>query len=376
AYTLNPVLRWIERKALPTITRNKLSQKASRYWGVLLTMLFAIAVVSVFFSIVIPQIVDSVVGIWVQIPPALIAVQNTALETIQKLNIGDEYLSQVIGWITSYAQELITKAYEFITMALPQILGITLNITSAIIKVIVGIIVCVYLLISKEKFFAQIKKLLYAFFPSNFVENVLKLGADSNKIFSGFISGKILDSFIIGILCYIGLLLIGTPYPVLISVIVGVTNIIPYFGPFIGAIPSALFILLISPIDCVWFLIFILFLQQLDGNVIGPKILGDSTGLSAFWVIFSITLFGGIWGFFGMLIGVPLFAVIYSLIKNFTEYRLAFKGMDTETGSYASLENPIIMPKPKQHTSDKIKMRYINKELTKDEEAPSKDIEQ
>lgn len=348
AYILNPVLNFIEKKMFPLLLKDKLSRKARRRWAVLLTMLFALVVIGVFFAIVIPQLVDSIMGLYVQIPPALYTLQNRIFSWLEELNIGEEYITQAISVATQYAEQLITNAYSFITKAVPQLLSMTINFTSTVMKVVVGLIVCVYLFFSKEKFMAQSKKLLYALCPEKFANMTLNLAADSHKIFSGFISGKILDSFIIGVLCYIGLILIGTPYPLLISLIVGVTNVIPYFGPFIGAIPSALFILLIDPIHCIWFLIFILFLQQLDGNVIGPKILGDSTGLSAFWVIFSITFFGGIWGFMGMLIGVPFFAVIYSVCKNYTEYRLRMKNMATDTAAYASEENPLIPDKEKK----------------------------
>lgn len=353
AYILNPVLNFIEKKLFPLVLGKKVSRKTRRCWAVLLTMLFALAVIAVFFAIVIPQLVDSVMGLYVQIPPALYALQNRIFTWLERLDIGEQYITQLISLSTQYAEQLVNNAYSFITKAVPHLLNMTINFTSGVLKIVVGLIVCVYLFFAKEKFMAQGKKLLYAFLPQKPVNMLLKLAADSHRIFSGFISGKILDSFIIGVLCYIGLLLIGTPYPLLISLIVGVTNVIPYFGPFIGAVPSALFILLIDPIHCLWFLIFILFLQQLDGNVIGPKILGDSTGLSAFWVIFSITLFGGLWGFIGMLIGVPLFAVIYSVCKSYAEYRLRCKEMATETAAYASEECPLIPEKEKKASSGK-----------------------
>ena len=158
-----------------------------------------------------------------------------------------------------------------------------------------------------------------------------------HRTFGGFISGKLLDSLIIGILCFAGTSIMGTPYPVLISVIIGVTNIVPFFGPYLGAIPSAVLILMIDPMQCLYFLIFILILQQFDGNILGPKILGDSTGLSSFWVIFSITLFGGIMGVPGMVIGVPTFAVIYALCRRRINRNLKKKNLPTETDEYKNL---------------------------------------
>ena len=160
----------------------------------------------------------------------------------------------------------------------------------------------------------------------------------SNRIFGGFISGKLIDSLIIGIICFIGLYLMKTPYTVLVSVIVGVTNIIPFFGPYIGAIPSALLIFLVDWKQGIYFVIFIVALQQVDGNILGPKILGNSTGLSAFWVVFSILLGGGLFGFAGMLLGVPVFAVIYYIVKTFTEWLLRKKNLPVASSDYCTVE--------------------------------------
>ena len=204
---------------------------------------------------------------------------------------------------------------------------------------LIGIIVSVYVLMSKEKFIGQGKKMLYAVLKPHFANNVLTVLRQSNRIFGGFISGKLIDSLIIGIICFIGLYFMKTPYTVLVSVIVGVTNIIPFFGPFIGAVPSAFLVLIsdsggINIMGCIYFLIFILALQQFDGNILGPKILGDSTGLSSFWVLFSILLFGGLFGVLGMVIGVPLFAVIYDIVKKFICASLRKKGKLEEMEKY------------------------------------------
>jgi len=202
--------------------------------------------------------------------------------------------------------------------------------------------IAIYLWGSKEKFIAQSKKVSYAYLPQKFVDRMILLLQEANKIFGGFISGKIIDSAIIGVLCYIGMLILNIPYALLISVIVGVTNVIPYFGPFIGAIPSILLLLMVDPVEAIWFGVFVLILQQIDGNIIGPKIIGESTGLSAIWVVFSVTIFGGIFGFVGMLLGVPLFAVIYSVLTRSVNERLAKKNLSVSTDYYASEINQII----------------------------------
>lgn len=198
----------------------------------------------------------------------------------------------------------------------------------------IGIIICAYFLNSKDKFAAQSKKLILATFKEEKAEKILQGARYTNKTFGGFISGKLIDSAIVGVLCFIAMSLFGWEYPLLISCIVGITNIIPFFGPFIGAIPSALLLLMVNPMQCVYFLILILVLQQLDGNIIGPKILGDSTGLASFWVLFAILVGGGLMGFVGMIIGIPLFAVFYTYFSQSINHRLDKRGFSTDINEY------------------------------------------
>jgi predicted PurR-regulated permease PerM len=202
---------------------------------------------------------------------------------------------------------------------------------------VIGFIISIYLLSSKELFAAQAKKITYAFMSVDRANRCISNVRFASKTFGGFFVGKILDSCIIGLICYVVTGIIGTPFNVLISVIIGVTNIIPFFGPFLGAIPSLLLILLIDPMQALYFLIFVIILQQVDGNIIGPKILGNSTGLSSFWVIFSITLFGGLWGIFGMIVGVPIFAVLFAFMKTLVETKLSTKDLSPSTAKYLKL---------------------------------------
>lgn len=192
----------------------------------------------------------------------------------------------------------------------------------------IGLVVAIYLLYGRRKFKKQGKLLLYSLFKARWADKIVEEIRFADRVFSGFIGGKLLDSAIIGGICYIGMMIMGLPYAILISVIVGVTNIIPFFGPYIGAIPSAIILLTVSPMSCLMFVIFIVILQQVDGNIIGPKILGSSTGLSGIWVLFSILLFGGLFGFVGMIIGVPVFAVIYDLIR-----QLIIRGLELRSKS-------------------------------------------
>lgn len=356
AYILNPVLNWLEKKVFPRIFHDKVSKRGRRSLGVLLSLIFAVAVVAVFLAILIPQILESIDSLAQSIYAFLPKAQMMFNEFIEEYGT-NEVVASVMSMLdidvtapSQALQKLAGRSYTFLTQVLPNLFGGVMRFTSGLLDVVVGIIIAIYLLLSKEVFYAQIKKLLFAFFPRRFTQALLNLTHDSNQIFCGFISGKILDSAIIGVLCFVGCSILRMPYTVLVSFIVGVTNVIPYFGPFIGAIPSIFIIMIDNPLKSLVFAVFVLVLQQLDGNIIGPKILGDSTGLSAFWVIFSVTFFGGLFGFVGMLIGVPTFAVIYALVRNMAEYLLGKKNMKTQTPDFASAEHPIFQ-KVKYHQS-------------------------
>ena len=339
AYVLNPLLKRIEGQM-----RLK-NRKAKRGLCILITYLIMLLFISTFMGIIVPQVVDSIAQITRSIPSYIQSMDNWAQNIMISLPEGwAEWLTETMqsdrtaGWFT----EMLEKVYVYMQTYLPVVGSYMGRFTSSVVNFILGIIISIYILMSKERFFAQAKKVLNAFFKQRTVEMIVHTTRDANKKFGGFIIGKLLDSLIIGILCFIGMSILQIPYALLVSVVVGITNVIPYFGPFIGAIPSVLFILTVSPIKALWFAIFVLALQQFDGNILGPRILGDSTGLSAFWVIFSILLFGGRMGFIGMLIGVPLFAVIYSSIKGIVQYFLWKKGLPLETAEYASEHHDLI----------------------------------
>ena len=357
AYVLNPVLNWLEKKVFPKVFGDRVSKRSRRGLGVLVTFLFGCAVVALFLAVLIPQIVESIDNLAQSIYAFLPQAQNFLNDLIAQYGT-NEMLVDVLSMLgvdisdpSMALQRLATRSYTFLTQVLPNLFGGVMRFTSGLLDVVVGIIIAIYLLLSKEVFYAQVKKLMFAFFPRRVAQATLNLTHDSNAIFCGFISGKILDSAIIGVLCFIGCSILQMPYTVLVSFIVGVTNVIPYFGPFIGAIPSIFIIMIADPLKSLVFAVFVLILQQLDGNIIGPKILGDSTGLSAFWVIFAVTFFGGLFGFVGMLIGVPTFAVIYALVRNFAEFKLGKKGLKTQTPDFASQENPIFQ-KVRYHHSE------------------------
>ena len=330
AYIVNFLLNFYENKVFETKYIKKIKLKSKRGLAILFSYITTFFIISMFVKFLLPQLIDSVVGLVNDIPSYITNTTNFVNEIIMKLNIEDQY-SQVL---MDNFNSLVNYIIRFATNLIPALGGFLASVASSIWNVILGIIVSVYLLIDKEKLCALSKKITYGLFPESYADEIIKLVDRSNYTFGRFLVGKIIDSLIIGVLTFIILTIFKMPYTILVSVIVGITNIIPFFGPFIGAIPSFIIILFVSPVQAVWFLLIILFIQQLDGNVIGPKILGDSIGISAFWILFSILVAGKLLGIVGMIIGVPLFAIFYSIVKEFIESKLRKKGLKTETKEY------------------------------------------
>lgn len=341
AYLLTPVVNRLESRVfLPCISKLKFKnsvkkQKIARGLTILITIIVVIWAIYSFFALVIPELISSIRNISVQLP---IFVRNTTNWVNKFLADNPDIRDFIRTNLPVYSDEL----QNFLnTNILPQMETVFKSVTLSVMSLLqvlwnflIGIIISCYVLFNKELFAGQCKKILYALFKSPTANNIIQSFRFTNKTFSGFIGGKILDSLIIGLLCFIGVSLLQMPHAVLISVIVGVTNVIPFFGPYIGAIPSAFLIFMISPIKCLYFLIFILVLQQFDGNVLGPRILGESTGLSGFWVIFSITIFGGLFGIIGMIIGVPFFAVLYTIVRSYVNKKLSHRGLPDSTLEY------------------------------------------
>lgn len=253
---------------------------------------------------------------------------NQVLETwaVQQM---DTYYHSLETWVRT---DLLPRATTLMTI----VSGRVLDAIAAMGDLLVGVIVSIYFLATKEACAAQACRITYSLFPQRKVYWILRGTHKADRIFAGFVRGKLLDSLIIGILCFICCSILKFPYTPLVSVIVGATNIIPFFGPFLGAVPSTFLILLASPIKALYFVIFILALQQLDGNVIGPKILGDKTGLSSLWVIFAILVGGSFFGIAGMFFGVPIFACLYSAANFYVETRLREKNLPTQTDAYTN----------------------------------------
>ncbi len=348
AYLLSPVQRRLERHM-------KRFGRFARLFSTMLTIVVAFGVVALFIAIVLPQLVGSVTDLVAKLPGLL-------EEHTQKLNAylkSDSEASAAFLQMVESAQDYLANwIKENLLSTVTTLSSKVLSIGSMVVNIGMAIIVCVYLLLDQERYLAQIRKLFYAVSHNSQInEAVMDAVHQADRIFSGFISGKLIDSLIVGVICFIGVTILKIPYALLVSVIVGVTNIIPMFGPIIGAVPSAFLILLVSPVKCVVFVIFIILLQQVDGNIIGPRILGNSTGLSALYVTIAMLLFGKLLGFLGMIIGVPLFATLYYLVKRLAEHSLRKQNLPTETAAYIVQE-----PEPPQ-SKDKAEKKERKKAI-------------
>lgn len=323
AYLLKPVCNCVEdflRRLLP----EKMGTAANML-AVAISLLFGILVVYALIMMIVPQLITSVTTLYYTARNNLNDFVDWASH--QEIIASNQKLLDFIETSYDNLQDMLDNIVRTKLVPSMQSLlsGAALGVMSFVTflkNIIIGVIVSVYLLASRKKFGQQCKMILYSLIKPRWADIILEEILYADKMFGGFINGKILDSAIIGVLCYIACLIFKFPSALLVSVIIGVTNVIPFFGPFIGAIPATLLILIQNPIKALWFVLFVLVLQQVDGNIIGPKILGNTTGLSSFWVLFAILLFGGLWGFVGMIIGVPLFAVIYDVLKKFVFHGL------------------------------------------------------
>ena len=323
AFIINRPMMWFER----TLFKDK---KKKRIFSVALTFTIAISLISVLMVLVLPQIGLSIAYLVEAMPGFIQSVSQTAMEVMEQIHLNSRLSRQV----QEMWNNIGTGIMNFTVSVLPGVVNVSIGIGNAVIKSIMSTIIAIYMLASKDRLKFQIKKFFYAYFSKNFAEETFELGRISNTIFSDFIIGKMIDSTIIGIIAFIGMLFIYPDYAVLIAIIIGVTNMIPFFGPFIGAIPSIFILLILSPFASFVFLIFIIVLQQVDGNIIGPKVLGSSLGLSPLWILVGIIVGNGAMGFLGMIIGVPTFAVIYNLVSRNTKKKLEEKDIVADYENY------------------------------------------
>lgn len=330
AYIFNFILEFIEDRILVRKRNLSKKKKATRIISLIFTYIIVLVLVYLFMYFILPELIASLVGLANDIPGYITNISRIVTDFMNQLNLTNE----INVFILEKWNEVVNTMVDFVTELIPLLGGTVRTIFSSIWNVVIGLIISIYLLIDKERYLALSRKVTISLFPERIAKRTLELTKRADNIFGRFLSGKIINSLIIGLLTFIILSITNMPFKTLISFIITVTNIIPFFGPFIGAIPSFFLILFVSPVKALWFLLIIFLIQQLDGNFIGPKILGDSLGISPFWILFSLLVAGKLLGFVGMILGVPLFVFIYSILKEIMEARLEKKGLPTETEDY------------------------------------------
>ncbi len=339
AYLLCPIYNFTVSRSYTLFNKGKYKFKhdltIAKVVGTIISLAILIIAIAGVLWMIIPGLFDSIMKVIDAVPAAMRSFTQWVDVKFANLPVAKDYLDQLSHNITDYAIDFATNTIlpHSANMA-AAISGTVFGAIGFVMNFVIGIIVCVYFLNIKDTLAAQAKKIIVAHFKESTAEEILSGAQYTNKTFGGFISGKIIDSIIIGILCFIIMSIFGWEYSLLISCIIGITNIIPFFGPFIGAIPSALLLLMVNPMHCLYFIILVIILQQFDGNILGPKILGDSTGLDSFWVLFAVLVGGGLFGFVGMVVSIPVFAVIYAYCARALNRRLAKRGFSTNTLDY------------------------------------------
>lgn len=321
AFLLNTPMKFIERKVL---NRFSWKQATKRRISAILSMLIGLCVVGLFFALLIPQLFESVVRLARRAPGYIDEFQNILEQNMNQYHINMDQIADLVG----KKPDLLNNLTDIFSSAIPQMVKLSYQFTSALLNILLGVMAGLYILLDKERFILHVKKANYAIFPKEVADYLVRTSRNAAMIFNNFIIGKAIDSLIIGILCYIGMMVLNLPYALLLSVIVGITNMIPVFGPFIGAVPGIVILMIIHPLYAVYFALFVFVLQQFDGNILGPLILGDKLGLPSLWILFSVVVGGGLFGIVGMFIGVPIFTVIYAAVREYLNYRLDRKKLD------------------------------------------------
>ena len=348
AFLLNPLMRLFDDRLLPHFFGDRLSRTLSRAISLVLTYLIAIAFIVFFIATAIPQIIASVlslidnISVYVDMMEGLYAQVMGYIRTLEQESTIEVLIGTVLARLVDVFDNMFDEAGDFATTLVVRALAATQYFAAVMLDMFLGVIASIYLLACRERLLAQFNKLARAIFSAKTYTMAKDIAIDSNRILSGFVVGRIIEAIVVGILCFVGMTILRLPYPVFISVVIGVFNVIPFFGPFIGSIPSFIIIYVENPMQAIWFALFMLILQQFDMNYLGPKIVGDTVGISAVWVLFSILFFGRMWGLIGMFIGVPLFAIIYQLVKRITNYLLKRKGEPTGIKDYTSEKNPLL----------------------------------
>ena len=352
AYLINPVVNFLNARLIPFFRKRmkngKSAVKLSNSLSVFAAEILFCVIVFGFMALIIPQFAISVADIVKTLPGKMTEYGRKGLKFVQSNATLKEIYERAIEYGEKWVKEDLSS---FATKLGSSVASGVLDVANFLKNFVIGIVFSIYLMFSKRTFVNQTKKVFYAVFDDKTVSKIFSWFATVHKIFSGFINGKLIDSLIIGVLCFIGTSILGIPYALLISCIIGVTNIIPVFGPWIGGIPSTILVLLVNPLKGLYLGIFIILLQTLDGNILGPKILGNRIGLNTFWVVFAIVLGGGLFGVLGMLIGVPGFAIIYYVAATLVNYLLRKKNKSTNSADYYN-SNGDLKPEENKETKE------------------------
>lgn len=331
AFLLNKPMMFIEEKILKNVNWKK---RTKRNVSAVVALIFGLIVVAVVIGMLVPQLFDSIMTLLNALPDYIEHTEEIILDFFKTNGIGSNIF-------TTFAEknDLLAKATNIVTNLIPQVVDYTYQIGNAILDLLLGIVSALYMLMDKDRLLRYCKKINYALFPLNVSSYLHRLALSSCDIFNNFIIGKAIDSIIIGILCYIGTVIFKFPYGILVSVFIGVTNMIPVFGPFIGGIPGTLIMFMIDPWLALWFALFVFALQQFDGNFLGPLILGDKLGIPTIGILFSVCIGGGLFGVAGMFIGVPCFAVVYQAVREYINIRLEKKELSLDELSLQAVNN-------------------------------------
>lgn len=321
AFVINLLVKIYENKLIPTLDKKNRLAKSKRGIALIMSLTTLAVLIWLLLVFVIPQLIDSMKILVESIPGYMKSLENLVMPYVSET----KFLSSIWENIVVAWKDILQFASQFVGQSISGIVNTTFSITNGVYTIIISFVISIYMIISKEELIFGVKKITYVLFGKKNAEKIIKIGRLTNTTFSKFIGGQCMEAIIVGVLCFIGMLILRMPYPLLISVIIGATNMLPIFGPFIGTIPSAFILLMVDPSKALWFIVFIIILQQIESGLIYPRVVGGSIGLSAIWVLFAITIGGELFGLIGMLLGVPTVAVIYGLVKDNVENKLKEK---------------------------------------------------
>jgi len=362
AYLIDPVVESYKRGLSKVFAGKKHEKKLTNAFGIGLGVLTGVALIALMIILILPGLLRSIAMLASELSNYISTIQQWITHWFQPGSEIAEYLTTFASALLENLQSFIVgKISEWGTELVSIVSSGLVDFIKTIVNFIVGIIICVYLLRDKKKAIGQVKKAIYGILPKEDADDLMETSRQGHAIFSGFIHAKIIDSLIIGLITLIFCLVTQMPYGLLVSAIICITNMIPFFGPLIGAIPTSLLILLVDPVKCLIFVIFIIVLQQIDGNVIGPHLIGNNTNLNEFWVTFAIMLFGGLFGFLGMLVGVPVFGILYYIIARLLNRHMKRRGMPTDSGHYQEIkEYDDLFKQPEEPTGKPVKEETEN----------------